>query len=118
MTQDLHLEPPARRRAGRTAGDLPGEQAPSDERNQRVEALLDELTSQTPAEAIRFMRRWHAGPLSLIHLHVMTLLQEGAVPMRSLAERSASRRRPRPGSSTAWSSAASSSVDARTTTGA
>ncbi len=86
MTQDLHLKPPARRRAGRTAGDLPGEQAPSDERNQRVEALLDELTSQTPAEAIRFMRRWHAGPLSLIHLHVMTLLQEGAVPMRSLAE--------------------------------
>ena len=94
MTQKLDIEPPARRRARRAAGDQPGPDAnergepdqPAD-RGQRVEALLDELTSQTPAEAIRFMRRWHAGPLSLIHLHVMTLLQaDGSIPMRSLAE--------------------------------
>jgi len=90
MTQELDIEPPARRRTRRTAPgqpNQPGKPERPDARGKRVEALLDELTSQTPAEAIRFMRRWHAGPLSLIHLHVMTLLQaDGSIPMRSLAE--------------------------------
>ena len=93
MTQKLDIEPPPRRRTRPAAADQPGEaERPGEpertgDRGQRVEALLDELTSQTPAEAIRFMRRWHAGPLSLIHLHVMTLLQaDGSIPMRALAE--------------------------------
>ncbi len=59
--------------------------APSRER--LLENLVDEMTAQTPAEAFRYMRRWHSGPLSLIHLHVMSVLQaEGSIPMRTLAE--------------------------------
>ena len=45
------------------------------------------MAAQTPAEAFRYMRRWHSGPLSLIHLHVMSVLQaDGSIPMRTLAE--------------------------------
>ena len=33
------------------------------------------------------MRRWPSGPLSLVHLHVLTVLEaDGSVPMRALAE--------------------------------
>ena len=56
-------------------------------RERLLENLVDEMTAQTPAEAFRYMRRWHSGPLSLIHLHVMSVLQaEGSIPMRTLAE--------------------------------
>jgi len=52
-----------------------------------IEALLDELTSHTPAGMMRAMRRWPSGPLSLVHLNVLIVLgEEGPVPMGTLAE--------------------------------
>jgi len=49
--------------------------------------LLDELTSHTPAGIMRYMRRWPSGPLSLVHLHVLTVLEiDGELTMRGLAE--------------------------------
>jgi DNA-binding MarR family transcriptional regulator len=63
------------------------ENAGSPGRERLLEDLVDELAAQTPAEAFRYMRRWHSGPLSLIHLHVMSVLQaDGSIPMRTLAE--------------------------------
>ena len=36
---------------------------------------------------IRYMRRWPSGPLSLVHLHVLTVLEtEGSIPMGALAD--------------------------------
>jgi DNA-binding MarR family transcriptional regulator len=56
-------------------------------RKQLLAELLEELSSHTPADVMRYMRRWPAGPLSLVHLHVLTVLDiEGPVPMRALAE--------------------------------
>jgi DNA-binding MarR family transcriptional regulator len=61
--------------------------AASPKRRRLLQELLDELSSHTPADVIRFMRRWPSGPLSLVHLHVLTVLEaEGAVPMGALAE--------------------------------
>jgi DNA-binding MarR family transcriptional regulator len=49
--------------------------------------LLDELASHTPAGIMRFMRRWPGGPLSLVHLHVLAILEiDGPLPMRGVAE--------------------------------
>jgi DNA-binding MarR family transcriptional regulator len=49
--------------------------------------LLDELFANTPAKALRYMRHWPGGALSLIHLNVMTVLDsDGALPMSQLAE--------------------------------
>jgi len=56
-------------------------------RRQLLDDLLEELSSHTPAGVMRYMRRWPAGPLSLVHLHVLTVLDiEGPLPMRALAE--------------------------------
>ena len=56
-------------------------------REQLVSDLLDELTSHSPADMIRYMRRWPSGPLSLVHLQVLTVLEtEGSVPMGALAD--------------------------------
>jgi DNA-binding MarR family transcriptional regulator len=56
-------------------------------RSRLIDELLDELTSHTPAEMMRHMRRWPAGPLSLVHLNVLILLaEEGPMPMRALAD--------------------------------
>ena len=49
--------------------------------------LLQELTSHTPAGVMRYMRQWASGPLSLIHLNVLTVLDgDGPTTMRGLAE--------------------------------
>ena len=56
-------------------------------REQLVSDLLDELTSHSPADMLRYMRRWPSGPLSLVHLQVLTVLEtDGPVPMGTLAE--------------------------------
>jgi len=48
--------------------------------------VVGELTSHTPSSMMRYMRRWPAGPLSLVHLHVLAVLDvDGAIPMRALA---------------------------------
>ncbi len=56
-------------------------------REQLVSDLLDELTSHSPADMLRYMRRWPSGPLSLVHLQVLTVLEtDGSVPMGTLAD--------------------------------
>lgn len=56
-------------------------------RQRLLDDLLEELSSHTPAGIMRYMRHWPSGPLSLVHLHVMTVLDaEGPQPMRALAE--------------------------------
>lgn len=57
------------------------------ERDRLIATLLDELAAHTPAGMVRHLRRWPAGPLSLVHLNVLTLLdEEGPLPMRALAD--------------------------------
>lgn len=52
-----------------------------------IDELLDALSSHSPAEAMRAMRHWPGGRLSLVHLNVLVLLDaDGAMPMRALAE--------------------------------
>lgn len=49
--------------------------------------VLDELSAHTPAGMMRAMRRWQHGSLSLVHLHVLMILDaDGPLPMRGLAE--------------------------------
>lgn len=49
--------------------------------------LLDELSAHSPAAAMHNMRHWPAGRLSLVHLNVLFLLDQGGpLPMRGLAE--------------------------------
>jgi DNA-binding MarR family transcriptional regulator len=49
--------------------------------------LLDELFAHSPAAAMRYLRRWKGGALSLVHLNVMTVLEaDGPLPMGQLAE--------------------------------
>jgi len=78
MNQGIEIPRPTRKRAP-TTGD-PG-------RRRLKQALLDELTSHSPADMLRYMRRWPSGPLSLVHLQVLTVLEtEGPVPMGALAD--------------------------------
>ena len=52
-----------------------------------TEELLSELTRWNPRERARTFRRWLRVPLSIIHLHVLTLLEaEGPLRMTRLAE--------------------------------
>jgi len=49
--------------------------------------LLDELAAHSPAAAMRHMRHWPGGALSLIHLNVLAVLDlDGPLPMSGLAE--------------------------------
>lgn len=49
--------------------------------------LLEEIAAQSPAAAMRHMRHWPGGALSLIHLNVLAVLDaDGPLPMRGLAE--------------------------------
>ncbi len=61
--------------------------SPSPER-QRVSAeVLDELTSWNPHDRYDEFRTWLAGSLSLVHLHVLNVLQaNGPLSMSHLAE--------------------------------
>lgn len=49
--------------------------------------LLEELFAHSPLKALKYMRRWPGGALSLVHLNVMTILDaDGALPMSQLAD--------------------------------
>jgi 4'-phosphopantetheinyl transferase len=49
--------------------------------------VLDELTLHAPSGFMKFMRRWPSGPVSLVHLQVLMLLDgEGPHAMHVLAE--------------------------------
>jgi DNA-binding MarR family transcriptional regulator len=52
-----------------------------------VREVLDEFAAHTPAKVMHHLRRWPSGPVSLVHLHVLGVLdEEGPLPMRALAE--------------------------------
>jgi 4'-phosphopantetheinyl transferase len=56
-------------------------------RDALIAELVDEMTAWTPRERMLAFRSWLKGSLSLIHLHVLTVLEaDGAVPMSRLAE--------------------------------
>ena len=56
-------------------------------RRRTLEDLLDELTSWGPRERAGAFRHWLRGSLSLVHLHVLTVLQvHGPLSMTKLAD--------------------------------
>jgi DNA-binding MarR family transcriptional regulator len=58
-----------------------------DARRHLTDELLDELTTWQPRERMSAFKAWLRGSLSLIHLHVLTVLEaEGSLPMSHLAE--------------------------------
>ena len=63
------------------------ERAGSAIRRRTVDDLLDELTSWKPRERAGAFRQWLRGSLSLVHLHVLTVLEgDEALSMSKLAE--------------------------------
>ena len=49
--------------------------------------LLDEFAAHSPAAAMRHMRQWPGGALSLVHVNVLAVLDiDGPMPMGGLAE--------------------------------
>jgi DNA-binding MarR family transcriptional regulator len=56
-------------------------------RQDLVESLLDEMTPWNPNERMSAFRSWLSGSLSLVHLHVLTILElDGPLSMSRLAE--------------------------------
>jgi DNA-binding MarR family transcriptional regulator len=56
-------------------------------RRRTVDDLLEELTSWNPRERAGALRQWLRGSLSLVHLHVLTVLEaDGPLAMSKLAE--------------------------------
>lgn len=61
--------------------------APDGGRDTLIAELVEEMTSWSPRERINAFRSWLKGSLSLIHLHVLTILEaDGPMPMSRLAE--------------------------------
>lgn len=56
------------------------------DRDGAIQRLLDELTVWTPREREGAFRAWLRGSLSLVHLHVLTILEAGPLTMGRLAE--------------------------------
>jgi DNA-binding MarR family transcriptional regulator len=56
------------------------------DRERALDDLLKELTVWTPRERQDAFRAWLRGSLSLVHLHVLTILEAGPLPMSRLAE--------------------------------
>jgi DNA-binding MarR family transcriptional regulator len=49
--------------------------------------VIDELTAWNPRERMGMFRKWLAGSLSIVHLHVLTILEAGGpLPMGRLAD--------------------------------
>jgi DNA-binding MarR family transcriptional regulator len=58
-----------------------------DTRRRITDELLTEMTVWSPVERMRLFRTWVRGSLSVIHLHVLTLLEaDGPMPMGRLAD--------------------------------
>jgi DNA-binding MarR family transcriptional regulator len=56
-------------------------------RDTLISELVDEMTSWTPRDRLLAFRSWLKGSLSLIHLHVLTVLEaDGPLPMSRLAD--------------------------------
>src|SRR5512137_319741 len=57
------------------------------DRQSLVQELLDELAAHSPAAAMRHMRHWPGGRLSLVHVNVLAILElDGPLTMHGLAE--------------------------------
>jgi DNA-binding MarR family transcriptional regulator len=72
-----------------TLSNRPGASAASPEpsRDILISELIDEMTSWTLRDRMRAFRSWLKGSLSLIHLHVLTVLEaDGPLPMSHLAD--------------------------------
>ena len=87
---DPDVTPPAAAAAGlrirrHRVADAPG--ATDAQRTLMVVEVVDELTSWKPQDREKVFRTWLKGSLSLIHLHVLTVLEaEGPMPMSRLAD--------------------------------
>ena len=65
----------------------PGGEGGRRDRETLIAELVDEMTSWSPRERMNVFRSWLKGSLSLIHLHVLTVLEaDGPLPMSHLAE--------------------------------
>jgi DNA-binding MarR family transcriptional regulator len=63
----------------------PGRRAP--DRDALIAELVGEMTSWSPRDRMQVFRSWLKGSLSLIHLHVLTVLEMGGpLPMSKLAD--------------------------------
>ncbi|HEY7969379.1 MAG TPA: hypothetical protein VID95_05235, partial [Candidatus Limnocylindrales bacterium] len=52
-----------------------------------IAELVGEMTSWSPKDRMQVFRSWLKGSLSLIHLHVLTVLEMGGpLPMSKLAD--------------------------------
>ena len=70
-----------------TLNDIGAGRATDETRPRVVEDLLEELTSWSPRERAGAFRHWLRGALSLVHLHVLTVLEaDGPLAMSRLAE--------------------------------
>jgi DNA-binding MarR family transcriptional regulator len=57
------------------------------QRDLLIVEVVDEMTSWNPRERMHAFKAWLKGSLSLIHLHVLTILEaEGPLPMSHLAD--------------------------------
>jgi DNA-binding MarR family transcriptional regulator len=57
------------------------------QRDLLIVEVVDEMTSWNPRERMRAFKSWLKGSLSLIHLHVLTILEaDGPLPMSRLAD--------------------------------
>jgi len=87
---DPDVTPPAAAAAGlrirrHAVAGAPGETEA--QRSLMVVEVVDELTSWRPHDREKVFRSWLKGSLSLIHLHVLTVLEaEGPMPMSRLAD--------------------------------
>ena len=65
----------------------PGATRPDGGRDALIAELVDEMTAWSPRDRMSAFRSWLKGSLSLIHLHVLTVLEaDGAIPMSRLAD--------------------------------
>ena len=87
---DPDVTPPAAAAAGLRVRrhEVPGAAGgPEAQRTLMVVEVVDELTSWKPQDREKVFRSWLKGSLSLIHLHVLTVLEaEGPMPMSRLAD--------------------------------
>ena len=57
------------------------------DRQARIAEIIDLIGSPNPTDAMKAMRHWPGGRLSLVHLNVLFVLNaDGPMPMRALAE--------------------------------
>lgn len=73
-----------------TLNNTPGQPGPRPTevgRDVLIAELVDEMTSWSPRDRMSAFRSWLKGSLSLIHLHVLTVLEaDGPIPMSRLAD--------------------------------